>query len=53
MKNLEILLKNLFKTGGEDKNTQNQAKENIDRKPEINENTTDELNYGRVSGTMR
>ena len=46
-------LKNLFKTGGEDKNTQNQAKENMGQKPEINENTTDELNYGRVSGTMR
>ena len=46
-------LKNLFKTGGEDKNTQNQVKENKNQKPEINQNTTEELNYGRVSGTMR
>jgi len=46
-------LKDLFKTGGENQNTAHQVTERDKAKIERNKNVTEDLNYGKVSGTMR
>jgi radical SAM superfamily enzyme YgiQ (UPF0313 family) len=49
-------LKDLFKTGGEDNSTANQEKDkkkSYKEMTERNKNVTEELNYGKISGTVR
>ncbi len=46
-------IKDLLKTGGEDQSSANQVKQRDSDKIDKNKNVTEELNYGRVSGTMR
>jgi len=46
-------IKGLLKTGGEDQSSANQVKQRDSDKYDKNKNVTEELNYGRVSGTMR
>jgi len=46
-------VKDLYKTGGEDRNTSHNIKDRDVVKAERNVNTTEEFNYGKVSGTMR